>query len=139
MMRPLLLALAGTLAVPAVAAAQSGTPQFVGDPVTYLTTGKPATTVNVVFRVNQSLGSGASATVNTSGGPVLATATPKQTGTTGLCYVATFSVPSALSNGGGVDFVLTTSAGALQPNAEVIRQYSYAKVRIPGNLIGGNC
>jgi hypothetical protein len=132
MMRPLLLAVAAALALPA--AAQAGSTQFVGDPVTYLTVGKPATALNVVFRLNQPI-SGLTASVNQSGGPVLDTATPKAIGTTGLCYQATFQLPSAVSNGGIVYFVL----GSLQPNAELVRLYSAAKVRTPTRLLGGSC
>jgi hypothetical protein len=133
MMRPLLLAgVVGALALPAVA--QAGSTQFVGDPVTYLTVGKPATTLNVVFRVNQPI-SGLTASVNQSGGPVLDTATPKALGSTGLCYQATFQMPSPVSNGSVLDFVL----GSLQPNSELVRLYAVKKARTPANLIGGNC
>jgi hypothetical protein len=132
MMRPLLLAVVVALAVPAVA--QAGSAQFVGDPVTYLTVGKPATTLNVVFRVNQPI-SGLTASVNQSGGSVLDTATPKAFGPTGLCYQATFQMPSAVSSGSILDFVL----GSLQPNSELVRLYTVKKARTPANLLGGNC
>jgi hypothetical protein len=132
MMRPLLLAVAAALALPAVA--QAGSTQLVGDPVTYLTQGKPATTLNVVFRVNQPISS-LTASINQSGGPILDTATPKSFGSTGLCYQATFQMPTAASNGSVLYFVL----GSLQPNAELVRLYSARKVRTPANLIGGNC
>ena len=133
-MRPLLPAVVVAAALALPAAAQAGTTQFVGDPVTYLTVGKPATTVNVVFRVNQPI-SGVTASLNQSGGPILDTATPKAFGSTGLCYQATFQVGYPVSSGSVLDFVL----GTLAPNSELVRLYAAKKVRTPANLIGGNC
>ncbi len=131
-MRSLLLGILVALVVPAVA--QAGSTQFVGDPVTYIVQGKPATTVNVVFRVNQPI-SGLTASVNQSGGSTLDTATPKSIGTTGLCYQAVFQMPYAVSSGSILDFVL----GSLQPNSELVRLYSAGKVRTPTKLLGGTC
>jgi hypothetical protein len=97
--------------------------------------GKPATSLTTVFRVNQPLAAGTQASVQTSGGPVLDTATPKAFGTSGLCYSVSFTTATPIASGGIVQFVL----GGLAPDAELVRLYAAKKVRVPANLLGGNC
>lgn len=131
--------LAALAAVAVPATAHAGSTQYVGDPVTYLVQGKPATALTTVFRMNVPLPSGAQVTAQTAGGDVLATAAATAFGTSGLCYQAKLTLSSPVAGGATVDVVLSGGGLSLQPNPELVRLYTARRARVPANLIGGGC
>jgi hypothetical protein len=139
-MRRLLLALPLVVAAGVAPAAQgqsTASVQYAGDPFTYLVTGKPATSLNVAFQVTAPLPSGSTLAVQQAGGTALGSVTPKQIGTSGLCYRATVTLSSAVTNGGTVNVVLTAGDQPLQPNPELIRQITARRARTPTTLVAG--
>jgi hypothetical protein len=142
-MRRLLLALPLVLAAsaaPAAHAQSTASVQYVGDPFTYLVAGKPATSLNVVFQLSGPLPADSVLTVRQAGGASLGVSTVKGIGTSGLCYLASVSLSSAVANGGTVNVVLAMGSQALQPNPELIRQITAKKARTPTALLaGGDC
>jgi hypothetical protein len=138
----LLPALAAVAALaPAAAHAGTGDVQLVGDPLTYLKVGRPATQLTTAFQLTGSLPPGSTVTAQTAGGTVLATATPKVLGTSGLCYTAAFNLASPVSSGGTLDIVLNPGGGqALAPNAELVRLLSAKQQRNVAATVGaGGC
>lgn len=139
-MRRLLIAsvvAVGALAAPAAHAQSTATIQYAGDPFTYLTQGKPTTVLNVAFQITAPLPGGSMLAVQTAGGDPLGATTPRGIGTTGLCYLATVKLSSAVTNGGTVSIVLTAGDQALQPNPELVRQITTRKARTPTALVAG--
>jgi hypothetical protein len=139
-MRRLLLALPLVLAASATPAAQAQSTasiQYAGDPFTYLVAGKPATSLNVAFQVTAPLPSGSTLAIQQAGGTVLGSVAPKGIGTSGLCYLATVKLSSAVTNGGSVNVVLTAGDQPLQPNPELIRQITTRKAKNPTTLVAG--
>jgi hypothetical protein len=139
---PLAAALATMALAPAAASAQSPpSTLYVGDPLTYLRQGRPATALTTAFQLNQPLGAGSQVTAQTAGGTVLASATPTVLGSSGLCYQAAFTLPNPVSTGGSVTIVLTTGAGqALAPNPELIRTLTVRQQRnVPATVGAGTC
>jgi hypothetical protein len=144
-MRSRLLLATTALAIAALAPAAhagTGSVQYVGDPLTFLRVGRPATQLTTAFQLNAALPAGSSATVQSSGGNVLATATPKILGTSGLCYSVAFTMPSAVSNGSVLNIVLDPGGAqtALAPNAELVRTLNAKQQRNLAATVGaGSC
>jgi len=133
---------AAALLAPAAAHAGTGSVQYVGDPLTFLKVQLPATQLYTAFQLNTALPAGSTATVQSAGGPVLATGTPKILGTSGLCYYVAFTMPSAVSNGTVYNIVLDPGGAQapLAPNPELVRTLTVKQQRnAPATVGAGSC
>jgi hypothetical protein len=144
-MRSRLILATTALAIAALAPAASagtGSVQYVGDPLTFLKVNQPATHLWTAFQLNTALPAGSSATIQSAGGPVLATGTPKILGTSGLCYYVAFTMPSAVSNGTVYNIVLDPGGAQapLAPNPELVRTLTVKQQRNAAATVGqGSC